>query len=109
MYYDNANVSTYLNHPLYYGTLHIYNAVLATHDFCRCGPLVRNWCMRYEAKHKYFKKTAQNLGNFTNIGKTVATRHQRYMCYKMTCSTNFLGADIAYGTGIQLHNYVIYF
>ncbi|XP_065884437.1 uncharacterized protein [Dysidea avara] len=54
--------------------------------------------MRYEAKHKYFKKTAQNLGNFTNIGKTVATRHQRYMCYKMTCSTNFLGADIAYGT-----------
>ena len=23
--------------------------------FGRCGPLVRFWCMRYEAKHTYFK------------------------------------------------------
>jgi len=49
------------------------------------------------------RKLPRILGNFINIGKTVATRHQRYMCYKMTCSTNFLGEDTAFGTGIQVH------
>lgn len=54
--------------------------------------------MRYEAKNKYFKKIAVSLGNFKNIGKTVATRHQRYMCYKTTCGT-FFGENTAYGSG----------
>ena len=70
---------------------------------CRCGPLVRQWCMRYEAKHKYFKKIAQTLGNFINVPKTVATRHQRFMCYKMTCSTNFLQEENGYGIGKPNH------
>ena len=60
----------------------------------RCGPLVHYWCMRYESKHKYFKKMAQTLGNFINLPKTVANRHQRYMCYKLTCSTNFIQEDV---------------
>ena len=55
--------------------------------------------MRYEAKHKYFKKTAQIVGNFKNIEKTVATRHQRYMCYEMTCTTGFLGGEHSFGPG----------
>ena len=74
----------------------IYNTNVLPH---RCGPLVRQWCMRYEAKHRYFKKIVQTLGNFINVPKTVATRHQRYMCYKMTCSTNFLREENGYGTG----------
>ena len=57
--------------------------------------------MRYEAKHKYFKKVSQVLGNFTNIAKTVAVRHQRYMCYKMTCGMNFLGGEEAIGPGLS--------
>ena len=56
--------------------------------------------MRYEAKHKYFKKIAQVIGNFKNIEKTVAVRHQRFMCYKMTCSIDFLESEISFGPGI---------
>ena len=66
----------------------------------RCGPLIRSWCMRYEAKNKYFKKIAGVLGNFKNIQKSVAFRHQRNMCHKMTCTHNFLeGTAAQYGNG----------
>ena len=65
----------------------------------RCGPLIKNWCMRFEGKHKYFKKMAQTIGNFKNIAKTVAVRHQRYMCYKLTCGLQFLGVPNTYGAG----------
>ena len=58
--------------------------------------------MRYEARNKFFKKTAQIVGNFRNIEKTVATRHQRYMCYKMTCCTSFLGGNNDFGPGITM-------
>ena len=53
--------------------------------------------MRYEAKNKYFKKIGTYIGNFKNLEKTVAFRHQRFMCHKMTCTTNFLGGDTVYG------------
>lgn len=55
--------------------------------------------MRFEAKHSYFKKMAQTLGSYKNIAKTVSTRHQYYMCYKMTCSVKFLGVENTYGSG----------
>lgn len=55
--------------------------------------------MRYESKNKFFKHIAVTLGNFINVEKTVANRHQRFMCYKMECSTNFLGGDTSYGCG----------
>jgi len=38
--------------------------------------------MRFEAKHNYLKKLAQNLGNFTNIAWRLANRHQQWQCYK---------------------------
>ena len=38
--------------------------------------MVRSWCMRYEAKHNYFKRLASNLGNFTNVAVSLAERHQ---------------------------------
>ena len=55
--------------------------------------------MRYEAKNKYFKKIATSIGNFKNIGKTDASRHQRYMCYRMTCTEHFFGVETVYGVG----------
>lgn len=51
--------------------------------YCRVGPLVRMWCMRYEAKHWYFKRWANIMGNFKNIPKTLAMQHQRYLCYQL--------------------------
>ena len=38
--------------------------------------------MRYEAKHNHLKKLAQNIGNFINIPRTLASRHQYWQCYK---------------------------
>lgn len=38
--------------------------------------------MRYEAKHSYFKRLLQNLGNFINIPWTLGSRHQKWQCYQ---------------------------
>ena len=37
----------------------------------RNGPLVRQWCMRFEAKHYYFKRLAKQLCNFKNLPKSL--------------------------------------
>ena len=44
-----------------------------------CG-VCMHACMRYESKHAYFKHLA---GNFKNILKTLAIRHQRYACLQL--------------------------
>ena len=36
--------------------------------------------MRYEAKHNYLKKMAQNVGNYISISWTLAMRHQYLQC-----------------------------
>ena len=46
------------------------------------GPMTRYWTMRHEAKLSLFKK-ASHLGNFKNIAYTLASRHQRWMCYQL--------------------------
>jgi len=51
--------------------------------FYSLGPMVRSWCMRYEAKHRYFKQLAGVLGNFTNVAYSLAMRHQRLQCLKV--------------------------
>ena len=47
----------------------------------RFGPLVRNWTMRFEAKHAYFESLCQSMGNFINIPYSLGMRHQQYQCY----------------------------
>lgn len=49
----------------------------------RLGPLVRLWCMHYQAKHNYFVRVAEKGCNFKNICKTLAVRHQVHMLAKM--------------------------
>ena len=55
--------------------------------------------MRYEAKNNYFKQIAHVVGNFKNIAKTVAIRHQRLSCYYLLDDNLFLGNDITTGKG----------
>lgn len=58
------------------------------HKQGRFGPLVQHRTMRYEAKHSYFKKLAQSVGNFINIPWTLAMRHQLWQCYQwLNCAT----------------------
>lgn len=51
--------------------------------FHRYGPPVRFWCMRFESKHNYFKELAHRVKCFKNIPKTMAQRHQEFMCYSL--------------------------
>lgn len=46
------------------------------------GPIVHFWTMRFEAKHSYFKKLA-NIANYKNLGKYMATRHQKHFCMEL--------------------------
>lgn len=65
----------------------------------RFGPLSRHWTLRYEAKHKYFKKTAQAVGNFINLPWTLATRHQMLQCYHYASHHSLLEQEIEIGPG----------
>jgi hypothetical protein len=47
----------------------------------RYGPLRQQWTMRFEAKHSYFKKLTQHIGNFINLPYTLAIRHEKFQCY----------------------------
>ena len=46
------------------------------------GPLRHHWCMRFEAKHAYFKN--QKWRNFKNLPLSISTKHQKYMCFKQS-------------------------
>lgn len=46
-----------------------------------CGPLVRLWNMRFEAKHKDFKRIAKNA-SFKNITLSLAKSEQRSIMAK---------------------------
>ncbi len=41
---------------------------------------------------------ATTTGNFKNMEKTVATKAQHYMCYKMSC-TNYIAGVVMHGVG----------
>ena len=77
----------------------------------RYGPLVCSWCMRYEAKHHYFKRLAVVLGNFINLAFSLAKRHQESLTYRLkSCEgslTSFIakGADIGPGW-VPLHQFL---
>ena len=71
----------------------------------RCGPLRHMWCMRYEAKHHHFKQLARVIGNFKNIAKTLAYRHQRYICFAMSSPPQYLQDSLVIGPGKCFSSY----
>lgn len=38
--------------------------------------MYRLWCMRFEQKHQRYKRLMHISGNFKNVSKTTAVRHQ---------------------------------
>ena len=44
----------------------------------KIGPLIHVWCMRFEAKHKFFKKSVKN---FKNLTKSLVKQHQRQLAF----------------------------
>ncbi len=47
------------------------------------GPLRNMWCMKYEAKHRYFKKLIVNTRNFINVTHTSTERHQMKLSHAL--------------------------
>ena len=45
------------------------------------GPARHHWCMRFEAKHSFF--TSIKWKSFKNIPKSMALKHQKWMCGQM--------------------------
>ena len=61
--------------------------------------------MRFKAKNSCFKRLAQSIGNFKNVCKTLAIRHQRLSCYNLALAndSNILGDEtIESGKGQSL-------
>lgn len=53
------------------------------------GPLRGLWCMRYEAKHQYFKSVISSLGNYINVAASMASRHQMRQRYEYSSKDIF--------------------
>lgn len=51
------------------------------------GPLIKVWTMRFESKHRFFKRTTRNLLNFINVVKSLSEKHELFQ------SLVRLGAD----------------
>ena len=69
----------------------------------RYGPLVRSWCMRFDGKHNYFKDLAHRVKCFKNIPKTLASRHQKLVCYYSAADSNTLAKDTLIGPGMYVY------
>lgn len=67
------------------------------------GPLSRFWCLRFEAKHQRPKKLMHLSGNFQNVPKSIASRHQLDMAYSIlydrSNSSSCTMADLSVGPG----------
>lgn len=59
------------------------------HLIKKFGPLTDVWTMRFEGKHKFFKKVVRESQNFKNVAMTLATKHQKALSYFLDCSSFF--------------------
>ena len=63
------------------------------------GPLIRFWCMRFEAKHNFFRRLSHIVCCFKNICKTMAYRHQMYLCYRFYSQEHIDAKQLEVGNG----------
>lgn len=66
------------------------------------GPLIRAWTMRFEAK-LHLLKCAGRVSNFKNVSQSIATRHQRLMCYELS-SSDLLHSPIECGPVVKVNS-----
>ena len=85
-----------------------YNSYTLYLHVNRFGPLIRLWCMRFEAKHSYFKQICNTIKNFKNLGLSLSYHHQRLMCYYMSDKTGYLSYTVTYGPGKCVYQWNYY-
>lgn len=54
------------------------------------GPLHSFWCMRFEAKHSYFKQLQRKIKNFIDPPYTLFKRHQQWQCNQFRSAVEML-------------------
>ena len=52
-------------------------------QMCSLGPMIHSWTIWYEAKLNYFKQ-ASHLINLKNVAFSLASHHQKLMCYELS-------------------------
>lgn len=53
------------------------------------GPLSDVWTMRFEGKHKFFKKVVRHAHNFKNLTLTLAIKHQKMIAFHLATTSFF--------------------
>ena len=66
------------------------------------GPLIQCWTMRQEAKLNFVKKVSR-LSNYKNICKTVAKKHNFWMCYQFQKDPHLLTPSISHSPKYVSH------
>lgn len=66
------------------------------------GPLRNVWTIRFEGKHKFFKKVIRDAQNFKNVPLTLANKHQRMIAYHMDASS--FSSQRSKWTGLAVHS-----
>jgi len=82
--------------PKHHFLVHFPTAILQN-GFC-----VGFNCLRYELKNSFFKRSAGVVCNFTNISKTLASRHQ-YNAFHSRLSKQFLRNTVLVGNKTSEH------
>ena len=57
------------------------------------GPLIYSWTMRQESKLSFAKRVSY-LSNYKNVSKTVANRHQYWLCHKIISDPSLLSPSL---------------
>ena len=69
--------------------------------------------MRYEAKHSHLKHLARVIHNFKNVPKTLALRHQNYMCVQLLDKDGYLRPQVETSSGMSVtfaqYMYIMHF
>lgn len=53
------------------------------------GPLSDVWTMRFEGKHKFFKRVIRNAQSYKNVALTLTKKHQKMISYYLDSSSFF--------------------
>lgn len=74
----------------------------------KMGPMRYLWCMRYEAKHKYFKELIRRMMNFNNICKSLSERHQKDVIYRLYLKDFHVKFNYSRFSKIKIRNILTY-
>lgn len=74
-----------------------HNMVHYPRILSQVGPLVHTWSMRFEARHRPSKVTANASCSRKNICLTLAIKNQLQMCYRLLSCNGFNRNQIEYG------------